>query len=180
MLSTPSSTELREADEPDFVQSRVEGRTSWWTPEKLLDRARWMAGEVGPYEGPLPFRERRYRLLERTFDYELWVIYWPEGPGLSLHDHGGSVGAFHVVAGALEETSTTLRGLRLRRRRLDRGQGKSFGPQYVHGIINPQPAPATSVHAYSPPLTSMTFYSKSPTGLVVTRVVTEWEGAPPD
>jgi len=36
------------------------------------------------------------------------------------------------------------------------------------------------VHAYSPPLTSMTFYSKLPTGLVATRVVTDWEGAPPD
>jgi len=180
LFVTPPSTQVPEADEADVAQFRAEGRASWWTPEKLLDRVRWMAEEVGPYDGLLPLIERRYRLLERTADYELWVIYWPEGPGLSLHDHGGSAGAFHVIGGALEETGTTRRGLRLRRRRLEGGQGRSFGPEHVHGIINPHAAPATSVHAYSPPLTSMTFYSKLPTGLVATRVVTDWEGAPPD
>lgn len=162
------------------AQPKVERFTTRWSPEKLLARARSAAAGIGPWEPSTPLSERRYWLLDRTEDHELWVIYWPEARGLTLHDHGGSAGAFHVVGGVLEEKSTTLRGLRLRRRLLDQGQGRSFGPGYVHSVVNPQAAPATSVHAYSPPLTSMTFYTKSSTGLVMSRVVTEWEGAPPD
>jgi hypothetical protein len=97
---------------------------------------------------------------------------------LVLHDHGGSSGAFHVVDGVLEETSTTRQSRHYQRRLVAAGQGVSFGPHYVHSVVNPELAAATSVHAYSPPLTSMTFYDQTPTGLVVNRVETEWEGAP--
>jgi len=145
-----------------------------------LARARWAAEEVETWDGSLPLSERRYRLLDRTADHELWVIYWPEAGGLLLHDHGGSNGAFYVAGGVLQETSTTLHGLRLRRRALEKGEGRAFGPQYLHSVVNLHAAPATSVHAYSPPLNSMTFYTKSPAGIVVSHVVTEWEGAPPD
>jgi Cysteine dioxygenase type I len=148
--------------------------------EGLLDLARDVATGIEPWSGPVPLAERKYQLWERTADYELWVIYWPVDVGLLLHDHGGSAGAFQVVDGLLEETSTTLRGRRLQRRLIGPGHGKSFGPEYVHSVVNPDGAPATSVHAYSPPLTSMTFYSRSRTGLIVSRVVTNWDGAPPD
>jgi Cysteine dioxygenase type I len=151
-----------------------------WPNEKLLALVRWMAAEVAPWSRYRELTGRKYELLERTADYELWVIYWPVAVGLSLHDHGGSAGAFQVVDGVLEETSTSLRGRRLRRRLIGAGRGKAFGPEYVHSIVNPETAPATSVHAYSPALSSMTFYSRSPSGLVVSRVVTEWEGGPPD
>ena len=36
-------------------------------------------------------------------------------------------------------------------------------------MVNAQAAPATSVHAYSPPMESMTFYRQEPHGLVVER-----------
>jgi Cysteine dioxygenase type I len=148
--------------------------------ESLLDLARRVAAVIEPQRSPLPLTERQYQLLERTADYELWVIHWPVDVGLLLHDHGGSAGAFQVVGGLLEETSTTLGGRRLRRRLIGPGQGRSFGPEYVHSVVNPDSAPATSVHAYSPPLTSMTFYSRSRSGLSVSRVATDWDGAPPD
>ena len=111
-------------------------------------------------------------------DFELWLIHWPTDGGLVLHDHGGSSGAFHVVWGALDETSTTRRGHALRQRRLVSSEGKSFGPDYVHSVVNPEQTVATSIHAYSPPLTSMNFYETSPAGLVFSRVETDWEGAP--
>jgi Cysteine dioxygenase type I len=31
--------------------------------------------------------------------HEAWVICWPSGGLLDLHDHGGSAGAFSVVSG---------------------------------------------------------------------------------
>ena len=151
-----------------------------WSARRLLDLASRYAGLVEPWAqaSDLPLLERRYELLERTSDFELWLIHWPTDGGLVLHDHGGSSGAFHVVWGALDETSTTRRGQALRQRRLVSSEGSSFGPDYVHSVVNPEQTVATSIHAYAPPLTSMNFYEASPAGLVFNRVETDWEGAP--
>ena len=144
---------------------------------KLVKRSAAQLGPLGDLPEPATGR-RWYKLLDRTADFELWVIQWPHDTGLVLHDHGGSAGAFYVTGGVLEETSTNLPGLRLHRRLLSPYQGKSFGREYVHSVRNPKTMPATSVHAYSPPLASMAFYEQSSTGLVASRLVTEWEGAP--
>lgn len=150
------------------------------SPQELLALVRWSAAQLGPLEElPTPAPgDRVYELLERTADYELWVIKWPQDTGLVLHDHGRSAGAFLVTEGTLEETSTTLRGGQWRRRQLSPHGGRCFGPEYVHGVGNPTVAQATSLHAYSPPLASMTFYRSSTAGLEVDHVETEWEGAP--
>jgi Cysteine dioxygenase type I len=150
------------------------------SPPALLDLVRWSAAQLPPFGEPTgtTLSRRRYDLLDRTAAYELWVIQWPQDTGLVLHDHGGSAGAFYVKAGTLEETSSTVRGRRLRSRRLSPDEGKSFGTEYVHSVCNPNVNVAVSVHAYSPPLTSLTFYSRCRSRLVVSHVETEWEGAP--
>jgi hypothetical protein len=38
------------------------------------------------------------------------------------------------------------------------GRSLAIGPTRIHGVWNPGPANALSVHVYSPPLTAMTFY----------------------
>ncbi len=66
-----------------------------------------LAAATEPWElgaGELP-TERRYRRLLATPTYEAWVICWPSGESLDLHDHGGSAGAFSVVAGELDEAA---------------------------------------------------------------------------
>ncbi len=160
------------------LRSRRRGRA--WSPGKLLTLVKWSAGQLGPVGGasPLALTHRHYELLDRTADYELWLIHWPQDGGLVLHDHGGSSGAFSILAGALEETSTTTAPPRLRRRLVVPGAGHAFGPTYVHSVVNPAVAPATSVHGYSPPLASMTFYARTTSGLVASYVENEWEGAP--
>ena len=55
-------------------------------------------------EGEVP-TERRYQRVLATPDYEAWVICWPSGGSLDLHDHGGSAGAFSVVSGELDEAT---------------------------------------------------------------------------
>jgi hypothetical protein len=154
--------------------------SSAWSARKLLALAQRYAALVQPWaqSSDLPLLERRYELLDRTTDFELWLVHWPTDGGLVLHDHGGSSGAFHVVWGTLDETSTTRQGHALHQRRLARSRGRSFGPDYVHSVGNSERMVATSVHAYSPPLTSMNFYETAPGGLVLSRVETEWEGAP--
>jgi predicted metal-dependent enzyme (double-stranded beta helix superfamily) len=115
--------------------------------------------------------ERSYELLELTDELEIWAIHWPQGQGLELHDHGGSVGALWVVEGTLEEhyVRPEHREQTLGRRSIVAGGGAAFGPHYVHDVVNAQAAPTTSVHAYSPPMESMTFYRQEPHGLVVDR-----------
>jgi hypothetical protein len=53
---------------------------------------------------------------------------------------------------------------------------RSFGAWYVHDVINASVRPAVSVHAYSPPLTSMRRFEFGPGGLekVATETAARW------
>lgn len=136
----------------------------------LLDLAKDFGSRMPSWAGrhAEPLVERSYELLELTDDVEVWVIHWPTGGHLQLHDHGGSAGAFWVVGGSLEERFVT-EGQTLRERRIDMASGAGFGPRYVHDVRNGGHRPATSVHAYSPPMPGMTFYRSTPSGLVADR-----------
>jgi hypothetical protein len=146
-------------------------------PLALLDLLQTYVGEVADLlpVAPTDLEERSYELLELTDELEIWAIHWPQGQGLELHDHGGSVGALWVVEGCLEEHYLEQRHTTARRR-LVAGGGAAFGASYVHDVVNAQAAPATSLHAYSPPMASMTFYRQDPHGLEVDR--TEYRADP--
>lgn len=112
-------------------------------------------------------RERWYVPLIEGEDFEAWLIGWPVGEGIELHDHGSSSGAIAVVEGTLLETyleaSDWLRpGGRLRHRRLRAGSLASFGPDHIHDVVNGGARQALSIHVYSPRLASMTFYENRP------------------
>ncbi len=100
---------------------------------------------------------RRWYSKLRGDDFvDVWLISWATEQATELHDHGGSIGALTVVSGGLAEERWTPRGLR--RRRLRAGRSVGFGLGHVHEVANPTSAPAVSVHAYSPPLTAMSYY----------------------
>lgn len=104
---------------------------------------------------------RRYTRLLDTHCYDAWLIEWSAGATLELHDHGGSQGAVVVAAGRLVETYTDLRWRRaLRTRVLKEGCTVLIPPTRVHEVSNPGPTEALSVHVYSPPLRSMTFFDE--------------------
>jgi hypothetical protein len=52
----------------------------------------------------------------------------------------------------------------LRTRRLRAGRGATFGLGHVHDVVNVRPEHAVSVHAYSPPLTAMSYYAVDDSG----------------
>lgn len=106
--------------------------------------------------------ERRYERVLATAAYDAWLIYWPAGFELPLHDHGGSWGAFSVVGGDLDEI-TIVDGRRVSRR-LERGDTVHFGPDHVHAVANSTTLPATSLHVYSPPLSSMAYFDTADDG----------------
>lgn len=111
--------------------------------------------------------ERWYVSLLEEDGFEAWLLGWPVGEGIELHDHGSSSGAIAVVEGTLLETyieaSDWVRpGGRLCHRRLPEGARVSFEPDHIHDVVNGGNRQALSIHVYSPRLRSMTFYENRP------------------
>ena len=118
-------------------------------------------------------RRRWYHRLATEPDGEVWVLSWLPGQGTDLHDHGGSAGAFVIVSGALTEgpfADPRGRSPRLKHRRYDAGQGRSFGRHHIHQIVNLGDEPAVSLHVYSPALREMTRYHIADGQLLATTV----------
>jgi predicted metal-dependent enzyme (double-stranded beta helix superfamily) len=90
---------------------------------------------------------------------DVWLCTWLPGQRTGLHDHGESAGAVAVVLGQLTE-QRLARG-RIGRRRLRAGHSASVTPVVVHDVGNRKRKPAVSIHAYSPPLSRMSFYDRA-------------------
>ena len=121
---------------------------------RLASATRWPGtlSEVG---------ERTWRLLAATPQFDAWMIAWPHGGRVSLHDHGASRGALAVVCGTLAETvpwRDDAGRLSLLRHDLVAGSLRSLELGHIHDVTNPGTQTAVSLHVYSPPLTSMTHY----------------------
>src|ERR1700733_15858665 len=125
-------------------------------------------------KGGVPATGRWFTRIHGDEELDIWLISWVPGHSTELHDHGGSLGALTVVSGSLNEFRWD--GRDLRRRRLDAGDQAGFPLGWVHDVVwaprpvpSPVPGPVTtiikgpvaptlSVHAYSPPLTAMSYY----------------------
>ena len=116
---------------------------------------------------------RTWRTIAVTEYFEAYVISWPTGGSIELHDHGDSSGAVVVAAGDLVETTVApgrAGALVTASRLLPVGSHVVFGPGHVHDIVNEGVRPALSVHVYSPVLRSMTFFEqRQGAGLVPVR-----------
>jgi hypothetical protein len=119
--------------------------------------------------GGVPESRRWFTRIHGDDELDVWLISWVPGHPTELHDHGGSLGALTVLSGSLNEFRWDGRGLR--RRRLDAGDQAGFPLGWVHDVVwAPRPVPGSagageppvqptlSVHAYSPPLTAMSYY----------------------
>jgi hypothetical protein len=109
--------------------------------------------------------------LEERFD--LRVLSWEQNQESDWHDHGGSSGAFVVTSGSLRERSRGADHVSIAERRLLVGESATFGPSHVHDVLFESGSPAVSIHAYSPPLTGLTYYDHSPLGFVARDVIPE-------
>jgi hypothetical protein len=130
--------------------------------------------------GGVPTDDRWFARLYGDDEVDIWLISWVPGHSTELHDHGGSLGALTLLSGSLDEFRWD--GERLRLRRLEAGDQAGFPLGWVHDVVwapsRPSPAvtpvtassvprvslpsapqgPTLSVHAYSPPLTVMSYY----------------------
>ncbi len=124
--------------------------------------AREYGARAGLWMPGLQFRtdERWSVRLAADDEVEVWLITWLQEQSTTLHDHGGSNGAFTVVRGTLREYLPT--GVE---HELPAGSMRTFGADYVHDVYNPHREAAVSVHAYSPPLSLMSYYEMGASGL---------------
>jgi hypothetical protein len=133
-------------------------------PVELVEFTRFLAEEVRT--GRYPFVDfdtdtRWHQRIYRDPRVDVWLISWLPDQGTQLHDHGGSSGSFTVISGELAEAVYVRSGRdagTLRERRQTSGRSVGFNGRYIHDVRNLSDTPAVSVHAYSAPLTSMTFY----------------------
>lgn len=103
--------------------------------------------------------QRWYARLYHARNVEVWLLGWETGQDTRFHDHGGSSGAFYVAQGMLAEEYGNVESFtEVRSRVHETGKAVPFGPSYVHNLGNREQRPATSIHAYSPPLATMTYY----------------------
>ncbi|MBF6173189.1 cysteine dioxygenase [Nocardia blacklockiae] len=118
-----------------------------------------------PADGVWPADDRWAVRLQSDEEVDIWLISWVPDRSTELHDHAGSLGALTVLSGALSEFRWN--GRELRRRTLAAGDQASFPLGWVHDVVRApdelagpaEPSnPTLSVHAYSPPLTAMSYY----------------------
>jgi hypothetical protein len=144
---------------------------------KLLAIARGLAHSAQRWPGMAQPTRRVWDLIAATQAFEAWVISWPPGGAIELHDHGGSGGAVVVAVGELVEvavaedrdgvlaTTSTV---------LPVSASVTFDKAHVHEIVNLGPGPAISVHVYAPRLTAMTYYEFS-NGLLEARATVHYQ-----
>jgi len=148
---------------PDYPVPARPG-SDFLNPVQLVEFTRFVADEVRT--GAYPYIEfdseqRWHRRIYRDQRVDVWLISWLPTQGTQLHDHGGSAGSFTVVSGELSEAVylRTGRGAGTLQERDHRaGRSVGFDPRYVHDVRNISDTPAISVHAYSRPLSSMTYW----------------------
>lgn len=148
----------------DVVRHVAASQADWLTRVRLNPAGRW------------------YEQLHIDDTHEVWLISWLPGQETGFHDHGGAAGAFTVVLGALQESRLVgaSAGGHVMAKPIRPGAARSFGPRYIHNVRNTAAASlAVSVHAYSPPLSTMTRYELTTSGLVRrgTEAATAWSAA---
>ncbi|WP_084991749.1 cysteine dioxygenase [Streptomyces sp. S8] len=192
--TTPARAVSAPAGPAPAVSARVgsaRGVSAGPTVAELLDFVRRTAEDTALIASlPLDPEGRTWVRLEGPRGSEAWLIGWPPGTGTGWHDHADSVGAFTTASGTLKEHSLAVRlptdGWRTlelndgvdRERELAAGQGRAFGQNHVHEVLNESgSAHAVSVHAYYPPLPRIRRFSR--TGAVLrleqTEVPEDWQ-----
>ncbi|MEG3635185.1 cysteine dioxygenase [Micromonospora palythoicola] len=151
------------------------GFVSLGTSGDPLAVARWYAARRADWPQVRFDRRRRwYQRLAAGSETEVWLLSWLPGQDTDLHDHGGSAGAFLVVAGTLTERTPVLDrdggAWGLRQGRIGADQGRAFGARHIHQVINMEAQPAVSLHVYRPALREMTRYHLTNNRLVVTAL----------
>jgi len=147
---------------------RADGADGAVDPADPAEIARRLAPSLH-WPGAEALTRRSWRRVAWTAEFDAWLIAWPEGGEIDLHDHGDSRGVLSVIDGVLTEFVPQWDGtgcLGLQRLELWAGTTHRLGGGHVHSITNESERHALSLHVYSPALSSMTFFDLAGDDLV--------------
>lgn len=161
-VTTLPSRELCPAETAALVGALAAEPTPWLAEVRHDPVARWHAR------------------LHWSPHVEIYLLGWTAEQDTRMHDHGGSVGAFAVAEGRLFEERGRAGSASIERCEHGPGAVVGFGARHVHNLGNPGPGPATSIHAYSPPLPFMRFYEPDEHGRLHAAYQLAVDGPGPD
>jgi predicted metal-dependent enzyme (double-stranded beta helix superfamily) len=107
--------------------------------------------------------QRIFQCLRLDDQVEVWLICWMPGHDTGFHDHDLSSGAVAVAQGWVVEERLRLGGPPEVQRYMP-GDVFDFSPVDIHRVTHAGTTPATTIHAYSPPLRRMGAYFIAPSG----------------
>jgi quercetin dioxygenase-like cupin family protein len=119
----------------------------------------WRTDAEYPSEGPEDHRSGV--LLHATPYCDVWLLKWPPGTRVGPHDHGESVAAFAVIKGSLTELRWD--GPVVQQRTVRVGEAVLVEKGVIHDVLASDTT-SYSIHVYSPPLATMSFYTTTPSG----------------
>ena len=109
--------------------------------------------------------ERTYELILHDERVMVWLICWMDDHDTGFHDHDTSAGAVCVVEGRIREERLRL-GAPPRVQTFGAGAVFDFTGSDIHRVAHAGGGPATTLHAYSPPLWRMGAYELQADGTV--------------
>jgi quercetin dioxygenase-like cupin family protein len=109
--------------------------------------------------------ERTYELLHRDADVEIYLVCWMPGHDTGFHDHDDSAAAITVIDGAIVEERLAITGAV--RHTLSDGDTVTIAREAIHRVRHAGTGPATTLHAYSPPLQRVGTYQVADDGALL-------------
>jgi len=119
--------------------------------------------EISLIDGRTPPANRLPPSSPTTSDPSTPVRWSGEDHDTGFHDHDLSSGAVVVAQGSVVEERLRLGGAPEVRRYVP-GDVFDFSPMDIHRVVHAGGTPATTLHAYSPPLRRMGAYLVEPSG----------------
>ena len=109
--------------------------------------------------------ERTFALLHRDDDVEIYLVCWMPGHDTGFHDHDDSAAAITVLDGAIVEERLAITGAV--KHTLSNGDTVTIAREAIHRVRHVGEAPATTLHAYSPPLQRVGTYEVADDGALL-------------
>lgn len=109
--------------------------------------------------------ERVYELLHRYDSVEIYLVCWMPGHDTGFHDHDDSAAAITVVDGAITEERLAITGAV--KHTLSNGDTVTIAREAIHRVRHVGTEPATTLHAYSPPLQRVGTYEVADDGALL-------------
>ena len=102
--------------------------------------------------------EQHWARLAVPEGIDVWVVSWRTFERTELHSHVGATAVYTAVEGVVTDIRLDANG-RLLPRKISTGVVEVVRPDEIHDVRNEHVVPAVTVHAYSPRVRELRYFS---------------------